>query len=62
MVFAVLVGVLLVAWGTGALYFDLPVSLAWPMTVATTWVVGTIVLGIPFIALFLPEGTIGVAD
>ena len=45
-VFAGLVGVLLVAWGAGALCFDLPVSLAWRMTVATTWVVGAIVLGI----------------
>jgi uncharacterized protein DUF4105 len=43
-VFAGLVGLLLVAWGTGALYFDLPVPLAFRVTAATTWVVGTIVL------------------
>jgi hypothetical protein len=44
-VFAGIVGALLVAWAAGALYFDLPASSALRLIASITWAAGAIALG-----------------
>ena len=46
-VFAGIVGALLIAWAAGALYFDLPASSALRLIASITWAAGAIALG-PF--------------